>query len=192
MIAATNRDLKGAVAAGKFREDLYYRLNVFPIDVPPLRERPEDIPLARPLLRCALRARRSGGGSRACPSRHDASGSRRYAWPGNVRELENVIERAVILSAGTRAALRAGSRTASPPPAVQPAPPVAAASTTRHGGASAPLEDVERRHIVAVLKQSAWRIEGPGGAARLLNLNPSTLRSRMKKLGIQRSPEELS
>ncbi len=191
VIAATNRDLKGAVAAGKFRHDLYYRLNVFPVEMPPLRERPEDIP---PLVHYFVSRSATKIGRRI--TRIPADTMARlggYSWPGNVRELEHVIERAVILSPGPELRSVPDLETASPPSVkVQPAPPVSAASTTHHGGQALPLEDVERRHIISVLKQSAWRIEGPGGAARLLDLNPSTLRSRMKKLGIQRSPEELS
>ena len=186
VIAATNRDLKGAAAAGKFREDLYYRLNVFPIEVPPLRDRPGDVPL---LVHYFVARYGAKIGRRI--SRVPEATMRRlaeYSWPGNIRELENVIERAVILSVGPELNampdLPASARAAV---VADRSPPVA---TPSNGGA--PLEEVERRHIVAVLKQSGWRIEGQTGAARLLNVNPSTLRSRMKKLGIQRSRDEVS
>jgi transcriptional regulator with GAF, ATPase, and Fis domain len=109
-----------------------------------------------------------------------------YPWPGNVRELENVIERAVILSAGPELAV---GPELLPMPAAAPVTPAAAAVTADDAAA---LQDVDRRHIVAVLKRTGWRIDGPNGAARLLNMNPSTLRSRMQKLGIRRSAAELS
>jgi formate hydrogenlyase transcriptional activator len=186
VIAATNRDLARAVAEGKFRQDLYYRLNVFPISVPPLRDRAEDIPLLVQffLARFAIKIGRP-------IERVPAEAMVRfavYSWPGNVRELENVIERAVILSPGPELQVPAellAVEEESPPklPAPQPTP-------TRAEVAS--LEDVERQHILAVLKRSGWRIEGDTGAARTLGLNPSTLRSRIKKLGIQRSREAVS
>ena len=186
VITATNRDLKGAVAAGKFRQDLYYRLNVFPIEVPPLSDRPGDIPL---LVHYFVARYGAKIGRRI--SRVPEATMRQlveYPWPGNIRELENVIERAVILSVGEELDavpdLPAAARVAT----------VADRSQTAAIGSNGglPLKEVERRHIVSVLRKSGWRIEGPSGAARLLNVNPSTLRSRMKKLGIQRSRDEAS
>ncbi|MDX2170124.1 MAG: sigma 54-interacting transcriptional regulator [Deltaproteobacteria bacterium] len=186
VIAATNRDLAAAVAAGSFRQDLFYRLNVFPIVIPPLRERPEDIPL---LVHYFVARYAQKSGRRIT---HVAPEVMRrlllYGWPGNVRELENVVERAVILANGPELNLASELPTlpASPPaaPAVEP---VAAAVPAPAAGET--IEDVERQHIAAVLRQTSWRIEGDAGAARLLGLNPSTLRSRIKKLGLRRGAE---
>ncbi len=185
VIAATNRDLAQAVAAGKFRQDLYYRLNVFPVELPPLRERVEDIPLLVHYFVGRYAAKIGRAITRVSPEamrRLEA-----YPWPGNVRELENVIERAVILSPGPDLEV--------PPEAV---PAVPAATPPLRVIAEAPandpeaLREVERQHIVAVLKRTGWRVDGPMGAARVLNMHPSTLRSRMQKLGIRRSAAELS
>jgi transcriptional regulator with GAF, ATPase, and Fis domain len=192
VVAATNRDLKRAVAAGKFRQDLFYRLNVFPIDLPPLRERPEDIRLLVHYFvgRYATKiGRRISRVSEALLERLLA-----YAWPGNVRELENVIERAVILSKGPELEVISELPAASAPPAEAgelPAKPSLEQPTTL-SPSDLKLRHVERDHILTTLKRSGWRIEGPTGAAHLLGLNPSTLRSRMKKLGIERSREALS
>jgi len=192
VVAATNRDLKGAVAAGKFRQDLFYRLNVFPIDMPPLRERPEDIRL---LVHYFVGRYATKIGRRI--SRVPEKLLERllgYAWPGNVRELENVIERAVILSKGPELEVVAELPASGAPRAVlsDPAaqPPLAAPAEASPPGVK--LRHVERDHILTTLKRSGWRIEGPTGAAHLLGLNPSTLRSRMKKLGIERSRDALS
>jgi transcriptional regulator with GAF, ATPase, and Fis domain len=185
VIAATNRDLRQAIAEGRFRQDLYYRLNVFPVHLPSLRQRTEDVPLLVHYFveRYAAKVGRTITGVSAEAMERLA----RYPWPGNVRELENVIERAVILSTGPELSvgpellpMPAAAPAASPPAGVGPVDDAAA------------LEDVDRRHIVAVLKRTGWRIDGPNGAARLLNMNPSTLRSRMQKLGIRRSAAELS
>jgi PAS domain S-box-containing protein len=185
VIAATNRDLAHAVASGKFREDLYYRLNVFPVALPPLRDRTEDIPL----LVHYFVARYAAKVGRAITSVPKDAMQRLmgYRWPGNVRELENVVERAVILSPGAALAVAPELLPALPPPA---APPPSRADVAP--GEPAALEDVDRQHIVTVLKRTGWRIDGPQGAARLLNMNPSTLRSRMQKLGIRRGSAELS
>jgi formate hydrogenlyase transcriptional activator len=182
VIAATNRDLTKAVADGSFRQDLYYRLNVFPITLPPLRARPQDIPLSVHYFVSRFAAKIGRHIARVPPEALDRLVA--YSWPGNVRELENVIERAVILSPGPdlQIAPEMLMETASPaqaPAAALPAHPAAPSA--------APLEHVERTHIVSVLKQTRWRIDGPQGAARVLNMHPSTLRSRLKKLGIQRS-----
>jgi transcriptional regulator with GAF, ATPase, and Fis domain len=169
VIAATNRDLGAEVAAGRFRADLFYRLNVFPIALPPLRERREDI---APLMRHAVArlARRLGR-----PVEGIAPGlierARAYDWPGNVRELENVIERALIMSRG--GLLDAGE-------ALLPAAPAAAAASVGS------LQQAERAHIVAALEATGWTIQGDAGAACALGLHASTLRGRMRKLGIRK------
>jgi DNA-binding NtrC family response regulator len=178
LIAATNRDLAARAAAGDFRSDLYYRLNVFPVTVPALRERREDIPplLAHFLARSARKLGRSFDGvSPAFLERAMA-----YDWPGNVRELENVVERAAILARGplleSLEPFGAGGPVAA---RAAPRPPDASVAGT--------LEDVERAHIQRMLAQTRWVIEGKQGAAALLGLNPSTLRGRMRKLGIRKS-----
>jgi PAS domain S-box-containing protein len=178
VIAATNRDLAKSVRDGTFREDLYYRLNVFPIAMPALRERAGDVPL---LVRFLLRRYSAKIGKPLDGVTQDTMQRLvAYPWPGNVRELENVIERAVILCRAT--ALEVGPEllptTALPPPKTSPQP--------SPGVAIGNLADVERSHILAALRQSNWVIEGERGAARVLNLHPNTLRSRMKKMGIVR------
>ncbi len=192
VIAATNRDLAREVAEGNFRQDLYYRLNVFPLRIPPLRERPEDIGL---LVHYFVRryATKIGRKITRVP-KETMERLAAYPWPGNVRELENVVERAVILSPGPDLVI--GPEILAPTPAVDARTPSqrgkaegharAATSDTRDSGGPQSLQELERRHIVTVLKQTRWRIDGPSGAAQALNLNPSTLRSRMKKLGIRR------
>jgi formate hydrogenlyase transcriptional activator len=166
VIAATNRDLGGMVGEAKFRQDLYYRLNVFPITVPPLRVRPEDIPL---LVWAFVRefAQSQGKTFETVPGR-TMDALQRYSWPGNVRELRNIIERAVILSPG---------------PTLHVELP---ASLDQPAFADTTLEANERRHILAVLDTVRWRIRGEGGAAQRLGLKPTTLESRMRKLGIKR------
>ncbi len=188
LITATNRDLSKSIAEGKFRQDLYYRLNVFPVHLPPLRERPEDISLLTHYFvkRYAAKiGRQISQVPRDVMQRLVA-----YAWPGNVRELENVIERAVILSPGPDLVL---GREALPTSSTH----LPVAVVTQPGASDSPedrltLEQAERHHIVSVLKLTQWRIDGQQGAARILNVHPSTLRSRMKKLDIQRSAEESS
>ncbi|PWT86621.1 MAG: Fis family transcriptional regulator [Proteobacteria bacterium] len=192
VIAATNRDLLQEVHDKRFREDLYYRLNVFPVRLPPLRERQDDIPLLVHFLvnKVAPRVgKRLDGVSRETMQR-----LQEYPWPGNVRELENVLERAVILATGPTLEvapdlLPAPAKTR---PAPQPAPPEGAGDVAAAPPASGQpmpcLEAVERDYIVMVLRHTNGVITGPRGAATVLGLNPSTLRSRIKKLGISRSP----
>ncbi|HME71400.1 MAG TPA: sigma 54-interacting transcriptional regulator [Myxococcota bacterium] len=187
VIAATNRDLGKAIAEGKFRQDLFYRLNVFPVKVPPLREREGDLPLLVSYLvgRHAARI----GRRIAHVSNETMERLAQYEWPGNVRELENVIERAVILSSGSE--LEIGADVLSGVGSVAPAQasPAIGAAAPAPGGS---LDDVERRHIVETLRATGWRVEGPDGAATRLGVNPSTLRSRVKKLGISRSRDAAS
>jgi transcriptional regulator with GAF, ATPase, and Fis domain len=169
VIAATNRNLEEEVAQGRFRRDLYYRLNVFPITVPRLRDRREDIPaLVRHLVRRLSRA--LGKTIETIPP-HVMQLLEHYDWPGNIRELENVLQRAIILSSGTAMALGDAWM-----PATQVTEPLGPVT----------LVDVERHHIRSILEATRWRIEGVGGAAQMLGLRPSTLRSRMLKLGISR------
>jgi transcriptional regulator with GAF, ATPase, and Fis domain len=188
LIAATNRDLARLAATGQFRQDLYYRLSVFPVHLPPLRERPGDIPLLVHYFTTRY-AQKIGRQITEVP-KDVLRRLTAYAWPGNVRELENVIERAVILSPGPELLLAPGvlPATSSVTPPVIPMD----SQTSMPVGDSLTLEQAERNHIVAILKQTQWRVEGPQGAARALNVHPSTLRSRIKKLGIRRSAEESS
>jgi len=167
IIAATNRDLAKQVREGRFREDLYYRLRVFPIEVPPLRERVSDIPL---LVSAFLDefSRRMSKPVNQVP-RKALEVLERHPWPGNVRELRNVIERGIILSPGDTLVL---------PSLGEPA------ETTSN---STSLTDVEREHIRKTLEKTGWRVKGPYGAAKVLQVNPSTLYSRMEKLGIRRA-----
>jgi DNA-binding NtrC family response regulator len=174
VIAATNRDLLAQLAAGAFRADLYYRLNVFPIVVPPLRERRDDIPdLVRHFADKAARklGRTMNGVSPAFLERVSA-----YDWPGNIRELENLVERAMITSDG--ATLDANTSFSHASVADCSAPGLASDAT---------LAEVERAHIQAVLQRTGWVIEGDRGAARILGLNASTLRGRLRKLGIRKT-----
>jgi transcriptional regulator with GAF, ATPase, and Fis domain len=188
VIAASNRDLARAAAEGNFRQDLYYRLNVFPLRIPPLRERPEDIGL---LVHYFVRryATKIGRKITRVP-KETMERLAAYPWPGNVRELENVIERAVILSPGPD--LEVGAEILVALPTIAARISVSAVvNETRESTGSRSLEEIERSHIVTVLKQTKWRIDGPSGAAQALNLNPSTLRSRMKKLGISRDAGDI-
>jgi len=175
LIAATNRDLESMVREQKFRSDLYYRLNVFPIRVPPLRERPDDIPLlARHFVEQF--GRRMGKTIETIPS-ETMDALVRYHWPGNVRELQNVIERAVILTPGSVLNVAVGEladRSA--------ASPVAGPPTRRD--IQSVLEETERQHILQALEASNWIIAGPAGAAARLGMKRSTLQARMQKLGV--------
>ena len=179
VIAATHRNLENMIAAGDFRLDLYYRLNVFPILVPPLRSRSGDIPL---LVSFFIRHFSPKIGRPA--KTIDPSALReleRYPWPGNVREMQNIIERVVLLAKGD-------VLSTIPLPAPLPARP-GTADTTKLSASPAPrtLEEMEREHILAVLKICNYRVAGPGGAAEYLSLPPSTLYSRIKKLGIPKN-----
>jgi formate hydrogenlyase transcriptional activator len=176
LVTATNVDLPEMVEAKRFRADLYYRLNVFPIHVPALRKRVEDIPL---LVRHFARhyAGRMGRKIKSIRSSvMDALMS--YSWPGNIRELQNLIERSVIRSTGERLEV--------PVPATDKGD-----GTPRTAGATGTLEELERVHILATLKDTGWVLSGPRGAAERLGLNRSTLQFRMKKLGIERPRPEI-
>jgi transcriptional regulator with GAF, ATPase, and Fis domain len=183
IVAATHRDLHAMVSEGTFREDLWYRLAVFVIHLPPLRERPEDI--AALASHFALRAATRFGLAPLTPTRDDVSLLASYPWPGNIRELGAVMDRAVLLGQGraleVAKALGAGSPPAPPRPRAElPSAPAPAATPEP----PARLDEAMARHIEAALARSLGRIEGPFGAARLLEINPHTLRARMRKLGI--------
>jgi hydrogenase-4 transcriptional activator len=178
IVAATHRDLQALIGASRFREDLWYRIAVFPIHLPPLRDRPEDIPALANHF--ALRAATRFGTPPRLLTADDLALLGSYAWPGNVRELVAVVERAVILGAGDRLDV---------PKALGVAPGAAPAAPPRPGApvASEPFASLDRamaRHIEAALARTRGKIEGPGGAAALLAINPHTLRARMRKLGV--------
>jgi formate hydrogenlyase transcriptional activator len=166
IIVATNRDIEQEVKDGKFRKDLFYRLNVFPIVIPPLRERPEDIPSM--VWTFVREFQKRMGKEIETISKKNMETLQSYSWPGNVRELKNVIEHAMILSKGKTLAVRLPKLGSS------------------EAGATRNLEEMERRHIVSVLERAGWRVGGKGGAAEALGLNRSTLISKMKKLRIGR------
>jgi formate hydrogenlyase transcriptional activator len=193
IIAATNRNLQESIRAGSFRSDLYYRLNVFPLEVPPLRERRSDIPqLATFFFSRYSRnlGKRLEGISAAATERLKS-----YSWPGNVRELQNVIERALILSHGPILELDADLAYVSTPEILPDAPSEAAAETRPREPSFSmlpTLQEVERAHILAVLQQTRGVIEGANGAAKTLGMHPNTLRHRMEKLGIKRSAHRIS
>jgi transcriptional regulator with GAF, ATPase, and Fis domain len=171
IIAATNKDLNAEVAAGRFRADLFYRLNVYPITVPPLRKRREDIPLLVEHF-TSLIAPTIGRHIEKIPKQL-MDQLKNYDWPGNVRELRNVVERSIITSPNSTLhvsdELITGQQLSS-----------------AEFGSAISLDEVQRHHIEAILDQTKGKIEGPGGAAEILGLKPSTLRHRMKKLGIRR------
>jgi len=176
VIAATNRDLGETIAKGGFREDLYYRLNVFPIMCPPLREREDDIPLLVKHFIGKYGAK-IGKNIETIPN-NIMEALQAYSWPGNVRELENIVERAVILSRGTQ--LEPGDWL--------PKTTISASSDATSSGVAPilTLEDKERDHITEVLELTGWRVRGKRGAAELLGIKPTTLEAKMKKLNIQR------
>ena len=175
IIAATHRDLASMVARGEFREDLWYRIAVFPILIPPLRDRPQDIPdLARHF---AQRAAIKLGQTLMLPTDDDIASLRAYPWPGNIREMATVIERAAILAEGHRLAVTAALGLALPQREMaQPGIPMPT------------LDQIAASHIKSALNLTQGRIEGRNGAAELLGINPNTLRSRMRKLSIKRAP----
>jgi formate hydrogenlyase transcriptional activator len=197
IIAATNRDLSKAIRDGKFREDLFYRLNVFPIDLPPLRDRVGDVPLLVQFLTAKFAARigvRVESIGHSTMQRLTA-----YRWPGNIRELENVLERAIILSNSPILEIDADvfGSAASNGEKITGAGLIAEApekvpSGLNSAGSIETLEANERAHILAALKQTHWVVEGAKGAAKILGLHPNTLRSRMKKLRISRNASEIS
>jgi formate hydrogenlyase transcriptional activator len=173
VIAATNRDLEQQSKTGHYRPDLYYRLNVFPIHVPALREREGDIPL---LVQYFVHKFAVNFGKKIDRiSEQMMSALQRYQWPGNIRELEHVIERAVILSEGTE---------------LEPIEWLSLPGSKAGSGTPLTMEDMERQHIVDVLEHTSWRVSGEKGAAKILDLNPTTLEARMKKLGIVRVKRE--
>jgi PAS domain S-box-containing protein len=183
VIAATNRDLLQAVQKGRFRQDLYYRLNVYPIVLPPLRERQEDIGLlAQTFL---WEASRRLGRLFDPISQSVLQALKSYEWPGNVRELQNVIERAAVLSQGGR--LQLPEEWTSMSDISHNSNGAEEVEFGNSGSRESTLEELERNHILQVLQETRWRIEGSKGAAVILGLKPSTLRSRMRKLGIIRS-----
>ncbi|HUF73350.1 MAG TPA: sigma 54-interacting transcriptional regulator [Gammaproteobacteria bacterium] len=186
VIAATNRDLEQAVADGRFREDLFYRLSVFPIDVPPLRERGDDV--VQLALHFLERTCKDFGHAPLTLSKQQAALLKRYDWPGNIRELKNVIERAVILSQGK--VLRLDLAMANIlDPAAQSRDPAPAEAERQRILTDAELNELSRRNMLDALRASDWRVSGPNGAAKLLGLKPTTLADRMKKLGISRPRE---
>ena len=171
IIAASNRNLEEEIKSGRFREDLFYRLNVFPITVPPLRQRTEDIPLL--VNHFVAKFNKKTGKKIDSVPKETLNALQEYHWPGNVRELESVIERAVITSNGT--ALQVLDRFD------------AFRKTENQTGEEVKvLAELEQDHILQVLHKTGWRIEGKDGAALLLGLNPSTLRARIRKYGIFR------
>jgi transcriptional regulator with GAF, ATPase, and Fis domain len=167
VIAATNRDLEKEIAEGKFREDLYFRLNVYSIKIPPLRDRLEDIP---PLVWAFVRefGDRMGKKIDRIP-RNAIEALKRYDWPGNVRELRNAVERAMIVSRGSTLEIDKPRRK-----------PVKSSQIES-------LDELQRNHIVRALETTGWRVSGKNGAAEILKINPKTLQSRMRKLGINRA-----
>lgn len=169
VIAATNRNVTEAIKTGSFRSDLYYRLNVFPLEVPPLRERKSDIPLLANffLTRFAKKLNRQFHGI----SRDTMERLMNYIWPGNIRELQNVIERAVVVSVG---------------PTIQIDESILGFNVGSETVVKETLEEVERAYILRVVEDKDWVIQGKGGAASVLGINPNTLRSRMQRLGIRK------
>jgi len=190
VIAATNRDFQKSIRDGEFRADLYYRLNVFPVDLPPLRARQEDIPLLAHFFvqkyapRIGRRVETIDAGS--------MQQLVQYSWPGNIRELENIIERALILNNGTTLRIDTEILPRHGVPVVPAATPSAPAQIEDEKKAGHDLDSIQREHILNMLRETNWVIEGARGAANRLGLKPGTLRHRMKKLGIARETERES
>jgi transcriptional regulator with GAF, ATPase, and Fis domain len=189
IIAATNRDLRQEVTGGRFRQDLYYRLNVFPIELPPLRQRMEDIPELASHFVASSCARLNRAEIPLTNS--DIDVLKQYDWPGNVRELQNVIERAVILAKGSQLHLELALVDAA-----SINPPSAVVEGSDHVNKTPPkimsvddLARIERENLIAALEHTRWKVSGPGGAAELVGMNPATLASRMRSFGIKRSRE---
>ncbi len=171
IIAATNHDLKALVRNGKFRKDLFYRLNVFPITVPPLKERHEDIPLL--VWHFVKEFNTTMGKSVNTISKEDMKTLSSADWQGNVRELRNIIERSMILSTNAHLKLRK---------AIDPQVP----DEAEESAIGKTLSELERSHILKTLEHTGWRVSGKNGAASILGLKPTTLEARMRKLGISR------
>jgi formate hydrogenlyase transcriptional activator len=203
VIAATNRDLEEAIRTGRLRADLFYRLSVFPLTVPPLRERRSDIPQLVAFFLARLSAK--FGKKVDSVSRETMERLLAYPWPGNIRELQNVIERAMVLAQGSVLEIDRDVRAVLPPAVAGPGESGAAVESAGGpdaaprdlaslgpGGLSGALEDMERTHILAALGRCHGVIDGPKGAARILKLHPNTLRSRIEKLGIRRPHPEIS
>jgi DNA-binding NtrC family response regulator len=169
IIAATHRNLEQRIAEGTFREDLFYRLNVFPIRVAPLRERIEDIPLL--VWRFVEEFSKAFAKPIDAIPRENMAALQRYSWPGNIRELRNVVERAMIVARGPSLTITV------------PAP------TASQGKRTERLSEIEKEHIRTVLESTGWRIRGSGGAAERLGLRPTTLETRLAKMGLQRPRE---
>ncbi len=185
VLAATHVDLLRAIAERRFRDDLFYRLNVFPLTLPPLRERLEDLPMLCEVLLAQQSARTGRSHVAVTPAGLEKLAS--HTWPGNLRELGNVLERATILSRS--AALGPDVLDLPHGPSLSASPPVeppAAAAPAAQAGDAATLDDLQRAHIERVLRQTKGRVYGEGGAARILGLKPSTLQGRMRKLGLRR------
>jgi formate hydrogenlyase transcriptional activator len=189
VIAATNRNLREAVEAGRFRSDLFYRLNVFPLELPPLRERRSDIPQL--VAFCVSRFSKRFGKKIDGVSRESMENLVNYPWPGNIRELQNVIERAVVLSMEPTLRLdrdlvpvARSTKGIETPETNAPAPRQVDLNTPKQ---LLTLDEVDRNHILAALQHAGGVVDGPNGAAKILNLHANTLRHRMNKLGIKGS-----
>jgi formate hydrogenlyase transcriptional activator len=195
VIAATNRNLEESIKTGSFRDDLFYRLNVFPVEVPPLRERRSDISKLATFF--VFHYSKKLGKNIEGISQDTMDRISGYSWPGNVRELQNIIERAVILCQQPILELKPDVALISARGVLPQAPQgLSEAEAATYSGTASPalstLKDVERGYIMAVLKQTGGVVEGPNGAARILNLHPNTLRHRISKLGIKRSTHRIS
>ncbi|HYT56063.1 MAG TPA: sigma 54-interacting transcriptional regulator [Verrucomicrobiae bacterium] len=195
VIAATNRNLEESIKTGSFRDDLFYRLNVFPVEVPPLRERRSDISKLATFF--VFQYSKKLGKNIEGISQDTMDRISGYSWPGNVRELQNIIERAVILCQQPILELKPDLAPISARGVLPQAPEGLSEAEVAQYSRSAPpplstLKEVERGHIMAVLKQTGGVVEGPNGAARILNLHPNTLRHRMSRLGIKRSTHHIS